>query len=326
MRRALLAGDFTAHLVKDGRSHALPGWAWENASAAENAFNFNWLPLNPLLDHGLGEFADWRCFVSRAELQAWLARSDIAEIGDLPTLPAPFDHDVRPDQLSYREPPERPFVELTQALTWIAFAVSLSRDEFSFMEPCGFGPFAESGWLERLRTAMAGFAERGGAGTLKVRGRYVARISDDDATKWADSNYLTDLQLRDFACFEPLYGGLQRGEGLSVDQDVFSNAFHGRDDGWREVQVRRSDLMDYFRSGSGKLDCPSRATSTAKAESDCKRWLQGEFARDPDMQRTKPEFQAAALARFSNLSARGFIRAWDAVASDAGRSKPGRKS
>ena len=97
---------------------------------------------------------------------------------DLPTLPAPFDHDVRPDQLSYREPPDRPFVELTQALTWIAFAVSLSRDEFSFMESCGFGPFAASDWPDGFRAAMAGFADQASAGNIRVRGRYVANYSD----------------------------------------------------------------------------------------------------------------------------------------------------
>lgn len=68
-------------------------------------------------------------------------------------------------------------------------------------------------------------------------------------------------------------------------------------------------------------------TSTALAENECRDWLAEEFAADPDRRRTKPDFQSAALARFSGrLSKRGFIRAWDAVASDAGRSKPGRKS
>jgi hypothetical protein len=327
MRRALLAGYLTAHLVKDGRSHALPGWAWENASAAENAFNFNWLPLNPLLDHGLGEFADWRCFVSRAELQAWLPRSDIAEIGDLPTLPAPFDHDARPDQLSYREPPDRPFIELTEALTWIAFAVSLSRDEFSFMESCGFGPFAQGGWPDGFRAALAGFADQASAGKIRVRGRYVANYSDHTAAAQADTVYITDTQLRDFACFDSLHGGLERGAGLVWETDVLERALEGRGDGWRDVEVCRAELLNAFPAGEAINKPKVVTTSTAGAENECREWLAGEFARDTDKQRTKADFQSAALTRFSGrLSVRGFIRAWDAVASDAGRSKPGRKS
>lgn len=327
MRRALLAGDLTAHLVKDGHSHPLPGWAWENASAAENAFNFNWLPLNPLLEHGLGEFGDWRCFVSRAELQAWLPRSDIAEIGDLPALPAPFDHDTRPDELAYREPPDRPFIELTEALTWIAFAVSLSREEFSFMESCGFGPFAVSGWRGGFRAAMAGFADQASAGNIRVRGRYVANYSDHTAAAQANTDYLSDTQLRDFASFDSLYGGLERGYGLVWEGDVLDRALNGRGDGWRDVEVCRAELLKAFPAGEAINKPEVVITSTAGAENECREWLAGEFASDPGKQRTKADFKSAALARFSGrLSVRGFIRAWDAVASDAGRSKPGRKS
>lgn len=246
MRRALLSGDLTAHLVKDGRSHPLPGWAWENASAAENAFNFNWLPLNPLLEHGLGEFGDWRCFVSRAEFRAWIARSEFAEIGDLPALPVPFDHDARPDQLTYREPPDRPFVELTQALTWIAFTVSLSRDEFSFMESCGFGPFAEGGWSDGFRAALASFTDQASAGNIRVRGRYVSNYSDHAAAAQADTAYLTDTQLRDFARFDSLHGGLERGAGLFWGEELLEHALNGKHDGWRDVEVNRADLVKVF--------------------------------------------------------------------------------
>ncbi|WP_146032584.1 hypothetical protein [Sphingobium sp. SA916] len=246
MRRALLSGDLTAHLVNDDRSNPLPGWAWENASAAENAFNFNWLPLNPLLDHGLQEYGDWRCFVSRAEFKAWVANPGIAKLGNLPTLPVPFDQASQPDELPYREPPGRPFIELTQALTWIAFTVSLSRDEFSFMESCRYGPFAEGGWPDALRVAMASFADLASAENIRVRGRYVANYSDHSAAAKADTEYLSDTQSRDFACFDSLYGGLERGAGLVWETDVLGRALEGRGDGWRDVEVCRAELLKAF--------------------------------------------------------------------------------
>lgn len=246
MRRALLSGDLTAHLMKDDRSNPLPGWAWENASAAENAFNFNWLPLNPLLDHGLQEYGDWRCFVSRAEFKAWAANPGVAKLGNLPTLPVPFDQASQPDELSYREPPGRPFIELTQALTWIAFAVSLSRDEFSFMESCRYGPFAEAGWQDALRVAMASFANLASAENIRVRGRYVANYSDHSAAAKADTEYLSDTQSRDFACFDSLHGGLERGAGLVWETNVLERALEGRGDGWRDVEVCRAELLNAF--------------------------------------------------------------------------------
>lgn len=246
MRRALAAGDLTVHLLDDDRSHPIPGWAWENANAAENAFNFNWLPLNPLLDYGLQKYGDWRCFVSRAEFKAWIAEPEVAEIGDLPMLPPSFDHDSQPDELSRLEPPNKPFIELTQALTWIAFAVSLSRNEFSFMESCRFGPFASSGWPDALRAAMGNFADHASSGKIKVRGRKVSSYSDHSAAARANTEYLSDTQLRDFACFDSLYGGLERGVGLAWETDAIERALEGVADGWREVEVCRAELLAQF--------------------------------------------------------------------------------
>ena len=93
--------------------------------------------------------------------------------------------------------------------------------------------------------------------------------------------------------------------------------------------VKRCDWERFIAElgPAGEFASVAAVTSTAAAENECRDWLAGEFARDPGKQRTKADFQSAALARFSGrLSARGFIRAWDAVAPDAGRSKPGRKS
>ncbi len=87
------------------------------------------------------------------------------------------------------------------------------------------------------------------------------------------------------------------------------------------------DIMRVPLTSEASGSCSSAVTSTAKVESECRDWLLSEFAADPDRQRTKADFKSAALARFSGrLSQRGFIRAWDAVAGQAGRSKPGRKS
>ncbi len=252
MRRALLSGDLAAHLINNGKSVPLPGWAWENANASDNAFNFNWLPLNPLQDHGLQELGNWRCFVSRAEFKAWAANPELAGIGDLPTLPVPFDGASQPDQLLCREPPAKPFIELTQALTWIAFAVALSRDEFSFMEPCRFGPFAQEGWSDALGAALANFADQASAGNIRVRGRYVANYSDHSAAAQANTDYLSDAQLCDFAGFDSLYGGLERGAGLAWEANVLEHALNGRGDGWRDVEVCRAELLSAFpRTDSG---------------------------------------------------------------------------
>ncbi|MEN7537199.1 hypothetical protein [Aurantiacibacter flavus] len=260
MRRALLAGDLTAHLVKDGRSHPLPGWAWENASAAENAFYFDRLPLDPLLDHNLGEFSDWRCFVSHNELKKWLARPEIAEIGDLPTLPEPFDHKVQPVQLSYREPPNRPYVELTQAVTWIAFAISLSRDEFDCIESFGFGPAAKGHWQEALGDAMTRLAAIASDGTIGFRGRYLTNVAIDQNTVLTE--LIDPVRLEDFAQFDNVRDGLRYGAGLtwSRENNTIERALQGRRDAFVSVRVNRAELLTAFPPKTASLTTKGIAT------------------------------------------------------------------
>lgn len=246
MRRGLLSGDLTAHLEKDGQSKPLPGWVWENASAAENAFHFSWLPLDPMRDHGLQGFTDSRCFIRRAEFKAWLANPVVAELGELPRLPAAFDRAAMPDLIAYREPPDKPFIELTEALTWIAFTLAISRDEFAMAEQCRFGPFVRADWPDALRNAVASLATHASAGAIRVRGRYVASYSDHSAAANANTDYLADTQLRDFACFDSLHGGLERGTGLVWEANVLESALEGHGDGWRDVEVCRAELLKLF--------------------------------------------------------------------------------
>jgi len=247
MRRALLSGDLTAHLVDDDHYRPIPGWAWVNARAAENAFDVDWLLLNPLVDHGLQECGNWRCHVSRSEFNAWVANPGVAELGDLPMLPASFDRACQPEELSYQEPPRKPFIELTQALTWIAFAVSLSRDQFSFLEACRYGPFQNDGWEAAFRAALEKFssAASASAGSLRVRGRYVGKYVGTNAAG-VDTQYLTDTQLRDFARYDSQKGGLERGTGLGWSDDLFEDPFGSKRDGWHDVEVCRAELLSVF--------------------------------------------------------------------------------
>jgi len=115
IRRALLSGNLTVHLVKNGNTYPVPCWVWENAKVSEGAFHYNGFLLNPLLGNALQDYGDWRCFVSRSHFKAWVANPALAILGDLPKLPEPVDLTSKPVEQSYREPPDKPFVELTQA-------------------------------------------------------------------------------------------------------------------------------------------------------------------------------------------------------------------
>jgi hypothetical protein len=60
-------------------------------------------------------------------------------------------------------------------------------------------------------------------------------------------------------------------------------------------------------SGFGTLD-----KSSAKAESDCRRWLEGEMRKSPHQRpKGRRDFRAEALSKFAGLSGRAFDRAWE---------------
>lgn len=246
LRRAFLAGDLEAYLVEGDRCRDIPGWAWENAEASANAFHFGWLPIDPFSQSGLEGLQNWRCFVDRSEFAAWLQQDGVAETRNLPDLPTAFDLADRPPPIAYSEPSERPFVELTEALTWAAFGIAMSREVFGYAEHCRFGVFQSADWQDALRGAVTSFAEKASGGLIRVRGRYVANYSDHSAAKNADTKYLDDSQLRDFACFDSLHGGLERGNGLTWERQSLDWALEGRADGWRDVEVSRADLLRYF--------------------------------------------------------------------------------
>lgn len=73
------------------------------------------------------------------------------------------------------------------------------------------------------------------------------------------------------------------------------------------------------KSDAGDEAVSARAPQTARAESDCRRWLTEHMQKSP-RQRPKPRghFEREALECFSGLSARAFARAWDAAIADAG--------
>lgn len=104
----------------------------------------------------------------------------------------------------------------------------------------------------------------------------------------------------------------------------------------RPLFVKKDDWVNFVASKDRDMTQPIEAssansgglvTSTAGAEKECQEWLKNGFADDHKNRRSKSQFQSGAQAIFGpRLSVRGFLRAWDAVAPQAGRSKPGRKS
>jgi len=246
MQRALLDGDLTAFARGETGFDPLPGWVWESDKASWEAMKFGGLRISPLWEHDLAFVGYVHCFIARNGFKAWLGEFQATELGNLPHMLTAFDHEERPAIVMYRQPPDRPFVDLTTALTWIGFSLAMNHDEFAAAMDLAHGPFAMMGWPDALRNAAAKFAEQASGDRIAVRGRYVSHYANHTQAARADTVYLTDVQLRDFARFESLHGGLERGEGLTWKQDDLDDILETRGDGWRDVEVNRADLMRVF--------------------------------------------------------------------------------
>lgn len=243
-RRALLAGDLKAYFLTDGAEQLVPGWAWENDGAAAEAMHMIALPIDPFLDFPMP--SDMRTFIRRAELDSWLQRDGITSAKGLPVLPQPYDIGSKPVAIRYSKPSDKPFVHLTEAVTWAAFNIAMSRDVFMLGEHYRFGPFASENYAATINDAVIKLIDHASGGSIRVRGRSVKRYFDDRATKRADTTDLPDNALRDFGRFDPVHGGLQAGQGYfhkSALEEVFNGS---REDGWRDVEVCYADLLRVF--------------------------------------------------------------------------------
>lgn len=164
--------------------------------------------------------------------------------------------------------PSRPYVTLTEAVTWIAFGVALDTSSFHVADEYGIGPFGDRATLiNQIGEAISRFSVFAGGGVLEVRGRYVANYCDHDAAANADTRHMTKDELTDFGRFDSLYGGLERGSGTTWESLPLDRLLTGRGDGWRNVEVAREGLLAAFPPG------PRWRPTTNELVEWCQQWL-----------------------------------------------------
>jgi hypothetical protein len=260
--------------------------------------------------------------------------------------------------------PERAFVSLAEALTWIAFGDALTVEELKAQvegirraESNGtyerqHAPFLayETVWdvprnsyfsdhhggLEKLERAWQRLRDEADRGTVKVRGRFTQHYLTEEA-ELADVRSLDANELETYSQFDVSKGGIRKPLSMpSVIWDdhpqSFEHEVRSRGDdkraryGYLFVEVERAALYDMPRL-TATSDLVAGGLCTANGERECREWLKNAFNADPQRKRPKLEFQDEALGLFAGrLTVRGFLRAWALVAKEADRSKPGRKS
>ena len=108
-------------------------------------------------------------------------------------------------------PPGGAFVTLSEALSWIAFRVSVGCDALSVR--LGEDTHAATDGHRLLRTALDALLNDGRSGRIPLVGKYIASSNVHIATVLPDT--IDPIRLLAFARFNILRDGLEFGTGLT---------------------------------------------------------------------------------------------------------------
>jgi hypothetical protein len=151
-----------------------------------------------------------------------------------------------PDPDEARLPPEKSFVALSEAVTWIAFGVSMDRDQLH--EVLALDRFGESVPQQAIKDAVTRLAALGGEGKVTMRGKYRERRDHDHKTLLTAP--IQPIKLEDYRQFNYLEDELRHGEGLLFwhsDGTTLDYIFgEGRKDSFLQVTVNRAELLREF--------------------------------------------------------------------------------
>lgn len=256
MQRSLLSGALRAHFSDGRESHDVPGWAWIGAERNENVWFEGRLPLEVLLPDN---WQRWSCHTVHLDRDAFIAWADSLALDDadwLPTLPAAHDENSKPEPITNRTPPDAPFVTLSEALTWIAFGISLDRDR---LDRAISGHSFDRDPQADLADAMEKLAVQASGGQIAMRGKYLEGDCDDENKVLTAP--IDPVRFEDFAQFDILYDGLRYGTGLTwwnTTRGIVDRLFDGsRRDAFRAVKVNRADLLREFPPGDSSEGPPT---------------------------------------------------------------------
>jgi len=166
--------------------------------------------------------------------------------------------------------PSKPFVTLSEAVSWIAFG-DCSNSEIHWRE------YSQAKLM--LENALTRFVDAASAGAIRTLGKLVAGHDIDPMS--VDTVEIPAERFQDFRQYDQTYCGLRVGAGLfgfategnaSFDYAVTSI---GRREFYREVVVCRDDLIAQFPE-----TMKGRRATPEEIEQWCRDWIKNGKGRD----------------------------------------------
>lgn len=241
---ALLCGSLQAHFSDAKEAKDVPGWAWANADRQAVVWFYGCIVMGALLPDEWQRWSGEAVFLDRGEFDSWLDRQDFVA-PDSTQLPIAFDAADRPEPIKHYAPPVRPYVTLSQALSWIAFGVSFESERLiRGIDQLAFGPADETN--KRLEDAVSQLATLALGGDIEITGRYIESDEADDST--ALTQIVESIRFHDFAQFDIHRDALRYGVGLTwtKSESISHLLLSKRRESFRSVMVNRAALVRHF--------------------------------------------------------------------------------
>lgn len=241
----LLTGNLVASFLKDEQARPIPTWAWSNPHRTKYAWREGLLPLDIRLPD---EWQQWNCrpcALDRKQFGNWIREqlpALIAPPKEIPDL-AQIEQEM-PVLIKTRLPSDRPWIELSEALTWIAFDISISKDRLGHATDAGeLGQSSEVVETE-LSNALIRLADLAAGGNIGLRGKW----TDGDNFEDTLTEAIPQQRFHDFRRYDILRDGLGFGNGFSPsDPLAFLDTSRGQ---YFSVTVNRAELLKAFPSQS----------------------------------------------------------------------------
>lgn len=144
-------------------------------------------------------------------------------------------------------PPELQFVTLSEALSWIAFGVSMDNDKLH--EVLSLDRYGDLDPQAAIKAAVAQLTDLGSGEKVTMRGKF--RSGHHEKEKILLTGAIEPIKLQDYRLFGFLDDELMHGDGLLFSRDendmVFDQVIRdGRKESYLKVTVNRTDLLREF--------------------------------------------------------------------------------
>lgn len=242
--RAMLLGSLKAWFLNGNERWLIPGWAWADQGGDWRSLVIGNDFLHPLAPPDVRRWARCDVVIQRADFERWLASDEMEDQSGFPDLPVAYDEFERPAYITYQEPPERPNVSLSHAVSWIAFSISLDALTLMSALDSGLLGLDRIDAHRRLENAIE-ILTTAGTGEVTFFGKF---YSSRDQHMPALTARIEPARLEDFRQFDETTDGLRYGTGLLYDRRdpsvlVLNTSATNTPQRFDDVKVDRRGLM-----------------------------------------------------------------------------------